>query len=148
MFNALLGNTTVPLLHQMARFAERRQDVLAGNIANISTPEYQMRDLPVSEFQAALEATVSSRVTRDAQGVEQWQFSPPRASSLSPSENQEKKLAAAAAAPVAIMFNDGNNRGIEHEIMEMTRNSMQHAAAIELLKMQFNRLEAVISGRV
>jgi len=61
MLQGLLNSTTVPLLEKVAAFTERRQDVLAGNIANIDTPDYKMRDLPVADFQNALTRAIEAR---------------------------------------------------------------------------------------
>jgi len=58
MLEQMLNSKSLPLLEKMAAFAERRQEVLAGNIANIDTPAYKMRDLPVKDFQQALRDAV------------------------------------------------------------------------------------------
>jgi flagellar basal-body rod protein FlgB len=52
---------TFPLLEQLAAFTERRHEVLTGNIANISTPDYKTRDLPVAKFQEALQQAVTNQ---------------------------------------------------------------------------------------
>jgi flagellar basal-body rod protein FlgB len=54
MLGSMTDSTTVGLLEKLAIFGERRQEILAGNVANIDTPGYKPRDLPVSEFQQAL----------------------------------------------------------------------------------------------
>src|SRR5262245_38973675 len=61
MLQSIFDSTTVPLLEKQAIFGERRQEVLAGNIANIDTPGYKMRDLPVAKFQEALQKAIESR---------------------------------------------------------------------------------------
>ena len=43
-------NTTIPLLQEVASFAEARHHVLAGNIANVDTPGYRVRDLSPETF--------------------------------------------------------------------------------------------------
>ena len=58
MLDQILNSNSLPLLEKMAAFSERRQEVLAGNIANIDTPGYKMRDLPVAEFRQALQEAV------------------------------------------------------------------------------------------
>ncbi len=58
MINDLMSTSTSSLLEKVMIFAEKRQEVLAGNIANIDTPDYVMRDLPVSDFKAAMTAAV------------------------------------------------------------------------------------------
>ncbi|MDF1745212.1 MAG: flagellar basal body protein [Gimesia sp.] len=63
MLDQILNSQSLPLLEKMAAFAERRQEVLAGNIANIDTPEYKMRDLPVNDFQVALREAIQLKDT-------------------------------------------------------------------------------------
>ena len=59
MIDQLFNSSTIPLLAKVAAFAERRHEALAGNVANISTPDYRTRDLPVADFRSALEEAVS-----------------------------------------------------------------------------------------
>ena len=54
---------------------------------------------------------------------------------------------AVESPPRGITFQDGNNRNIEMEAMELTKNSLLQNVAIELLNAQFTRLQAVISER-
>ncbi|EMI44450.1 flagellar basal-body rod protein FlgB [Rhodopirellula sp. SWK7] len=57
MFNPLAA-TTIGALEQTIAFTERRHELLAGNIANLSTPDYRSRDLDVDEFQTALARSI------------------------------------------------------------------------------------------
>lgn len=57
MFNPLAA-TTIGALEQTLSFTERRHEILAGNIANMSTPDYRSRDLDVSEFQSELAKSI------------------------------------------------------------------------------------------
>src|SRR4051812_5774485 len=111
MLQNLLGSSTLPLLRNLAVFAERRQDVLAGNIANISTPEYKTQDLPVAQFQETLNQAILQRVNHEAPGDVRWSF---QNSSSSPSSPQFSPdlFAATQAPPAAVTFQDGNNRSI------------------------------------
>src|SRR5262249_58624906 len=74
MIDQLFNSSTIPLLAKVAAFAERRHEALAGNIANISTPDYRTRDLPVADFRAALEEAVAH--SRPAAGRERkaWSY--------------------------------------------------------------------------
>ena len=143
MIGSLLGSTTIPLLEKVAVFGERRQEVLAGNLANIDTPNYRTRDLPVADFMQAL---------KDAAGLRSRLQSPDTLSTaLEPPAEQMARLFPdelfqAVEAPARnITFQDGGNRSIEHEVMEMTKNVMMQNFAIELMTAQMNLLETVIS---
>lgn len=146
----LLGSTTAPLLERTAAFTERRQDVLAGNIANISTPGYKTRDLPVQQFQAALkEAALRSQTPGNSTAeTAAWSFSQPLNPDTLAELFPDSMYQAGTAKPATPTFQDGNNRGVETELMELTKNQMLQSMAIELMTAQLNRLQMVVSERV
>jgi flagellar basal-body rod protein FlgB len=145
MIESLFNSSTIPMLAKAAAFAERRHEVLAGNVANISTPDYRTRDLPVAEFRAALEEAVARKRPVDSSGKPAWSFS---AGTSAAGEIFPKALFdALEAPPKTITFQDGNNRSVEKEVMEITKNSIMQTIAIELMNVQLNRLQAVISER-
>ena len=41
-----------PVLEQVVNFAQARHGVLAGNIANLDTPGYRVRDLSPEKFES------------------------------------------------------------------------------------------------
>lgn len=59
MFNPL-RSTTIGALEKTVAFTERRHAVLAGNLANMSTPDYRARDLDVDAFQTALADSIKA----------------------------------------------------------------------------------------
>ena len=141
MLQPLFDNSTLPLLEKMAVFGERRQQVLAGNIANIDTPNYKVRDLPVAEFERALQQAVARRTQPASLGHAPL-------SSSAPADEFPSDLFRAVESPTtSITFQDGANRNIEQELMEMTKNSMRQTYAIELMTAQMNLLQAVIAER-
>ncbi|MEZ6046931.1 MAG: hypothetical protein R3C11_15390 [Planctomycetaceae bacterium] len=54
MLNSIFDQTSIPLLEKVAQFGQKLHEVLAGNLANVDTPDYRPRDLPVDDFQQAL----------------------------------------------------------------------------------------------
>lgn len=189
MIRSLLNSTSIPLLERVAAFTERRQEVIAGNIANIDTPDYKMRDLPVADFQAALSQAIHRirylQADPQRQRLDLPTHSPVanafpsmnstgQASSgqLAPKDilvnglaagergqqllatnplqelNQRELYQSQIADSQNVLFHDSNNRSIEHQVMEMTKNSMMQRMAIELMMAQTRTLETVISERV
>lgn len=145
MIDQLFDSSTIPLLARVAAFTERRHEALAGNIANISTPDYRTRDLPVADFRAALNQAVEHKRPAGNSGPSAWSFA---AGPAAPVELFPDTLfRAVEAPPKTLTFQDGNNRSVEKEVMEMTKNSLMQSAAIELMNAQLNRLQAVISER-
>jgi flagellar basal-body rod protein FlgB len=147
MIDSLFNTSTIPLLAKAAVFAERRHEVLAGNVANISTPDYRTRDLPVAEFRAALEEAVARKRPLDSSGRPAWSFSAGTRPASAGANFPQTLFQGLEAPPKTITFQDGNNRSIEKEVMEITKNSIMQTVAIELMNVQLNRLQAVISER-
>lgn len=147
MTRILPETRTLSLLEKVAVFSQKRQEVLAGNIANISTPGYRTRDLPVGDFQQALNKAIDLRKPSPPSLGDELM---PRQATRDMVENVFKSelFLAQERKPGDLTFQDSANRSIETEVMEMTRNSLTQAAAIELLTAQFRMTEAVISGRV
>jgi flagellar basal-body rod protein FlgB len=145
MLQSIFDSSTIPLLQKQAIFGERRQEVLAGNIANIDTPDYKMRDLPVAKFQQALQKAIDNRKTqtvRSVNGVTQT------AGDNSIEELFPHTLFQATEAPQQdITFQDANNRSVENANMEMLKNAMMQSFAVELMHTQLNMLQTVISER-
>jgi flagellar basal-body rod protein FlgB len=143
MYTSLFQSTTIPVLEQLADFAQTRHTVLAGNIANLDTPGYLVRDLPVEDFQARLKKAIESR--RQPQPAR----SPGElAYLLGDQDRQEPELAKVARDSKTILRHDKDNVGMEHQVSEMVKNQLQHNLAIALLTKQFRLLEVAISGRL
>ncbi|MFN0196675.1 MAG: flagellar basal body rod protein FlgB [Planctomycetaceae bacterium] len=163
MLQPILNSTTIPILERVAAFNERRQEVLAGNIANIDTPGYRTRDLPVARFQESLEKMIAQRRTGFTpsantgstipmnSGLSQGQ-SLQRLVSLSGSSSavdpQRELFQTVEVSPSQdLTFQDGNNRSLEREMMQLTKNVMMQTFAIEVMASQMNMIETAIVGR-
>ena len=137
MYQNIFGSTSIPVLEQTVYFTQARHNVLAGNIANLDTPGYQVRDLSVEDFQTRLKEAIKTR------------RQPPPA--RSPGERLTQPgptLAEVAKNPKSILYHDGSNVGIEHQVTEMVKNQMQHNMALSIMASQFRLLQAAISERV
>lgn len=145
MINGVFNSTSIPLLEQVVRFSEERHKVLAGNVANIDTPGYQPRDLPVEKFQQALQDAIASRQSAQQQSAgmpDATQAAKPVDQFFTPDLFQSH-----TAAAQNITFQDGNNRSVEWGMMELQKNSGMQRFAIEVITSQLNMLQSVISER-
>lgn len=153
MLEQMLNSKSLPLLEKMAAFTERRQDVLAGNIANIDTPTYKMRDLPVDDFQKALREAVELKSKLTEPAARRSLAMPETLGDQRPVVTELEELfprslfQAREASPQNITFQDDNNRSIESQVMKMTKNSMMQQFAVEVMMAQLNQLFTVISER-
>lgn len=155
MINSFVQPPAVPLLKQVAQFNERRQQVLAANIAKIDTPDYKTRDLPVDAFQNAMKKAVqqlnspSHRTSQSSSSLLPIQFP----SSLTTREAAVEELFSedlfrSQELPAnSLGLQDNGKRNIEHEVMEMTRTLMMQSYAMQMMTSQYDLLEAVIAGQ-
>lgn len=136
MYSNLFQSSTIPLLKEVASFAQARHTVLAGNIANLDTPGYKVRDLSVEDFQQRLQKAIERRGRP-----------PATRSAGDPYDERDTMLAQISKDPKTILYHDKSNVGIEYQVTEMVKNQMQHNLALALMTSQFRLLQAAISGR-
>ncbi len=126
-------------MEQVVGFTEARQNVLAGNIANLDTPGYKARDLSVEDFQNRLKQAVNAR--RHAAIYRSPGEGPINSSSRS------VNIASVAKDSKTITRHDGDNVGMEYQVSEMVKNQMRHNMALSIMVSQFRLLQAVISEK-
>ena len=128
----MFRGTSIPVLEQVVNFSQARHNVLAGNIANMDTPGYQVRDLSPQRFQELLKEAI---VRRDHE----------RAGPFAGSDGTA--LEQIGGNLQGILFHDLSNDNIEYQVAEMTKNQMQHNMALSIMGSQFRLLQAAISER-
>lgn len=144
-------------LEETIAFAERRHSVLAGNLANMDTPDYKARDLNVDAFQKSLKELIT-RAKNNA-GRSQGDVSARSPGGLlSPGTLQGNGAGGSLASEqtvddvrdvsTQIVYHDGSNDNLETQITEIAKNQAMHSTAIALLKSQFRTLQMAISGNV
>lgn len=137
MLSGMFQSTTIPMLQEVLDFAQTRHTVLAGNIANLDTPGYKVRDLSLKDFQQRLQAAIRRRhdpPVHRSPGDEFWQSEP--------------ELAEVAETSKTILYHDKSNVGIEYQVTEMIKNQARHNLALTIMTNQFRLLQAAVSGRV
>lgn len=102
-----------------------RHDAIAANIANAETPHYKRVDLAPS-FRAELQSALAGQ---DAGKL----------GSLRPELAVDSQ-----ALPVN---RDGNTVNLEHELVELSQNSLQHAVETQLVSSSLLKLRLAITGK-
>lgn len=126
MATSLVTSTPISVLEQVVAFTEARHDVLAGNIANLDTPGYRVRDLSVDQFQETLKDVIE-------------------ASSGGEISDADAALLEASDSMKHILFHDGSDVGMEQQVTEITKNQFMHNLAISILSSQYRMLESAIT---
>jgi len=121
----VVNTSEIQMLERVLAFTETRHQILANNIANIDTPGFKVKDLDLNRFQQdLLEATRS----REA-----------------PSSGEDPFRRAKVDFDQYLLFHDGNNRSIEKQMTAITKNSILHNVATEILRTRYQLLERAIS---
>lgn len=130
----VLQNNTLTALEQTLTFSQRRHDLLAGNVANLDTPGYRARDLDVGGFQNALaESLDAASRPNTAQGARPV--------------TREDLRHGPRTAMEQVVFHDGSDVSLEHQVTEISKNQHLHNLAITTLRSQFSLLRAAITER-
>ncbi len=135
MLDSWLSNSTLPALEQTAVFAQKRHQLLAGNLANLDTPDYQTRDLSLTEFQAQLKAATDpskSSATIYVPGKGQQTIT------------QQHAIEKARDVSKQILYHDGGDVSLEQQVTEISKNQSMHNTAIALMRSQFQTLQVAI----
>jgi len=137
MLANLFNSTSIPALGEVMNFAQARHTVLTGNVANVNTPGYRLRDLSQTEFQQRLKEAIAA-----SQKLNQ-PMSPGAASSLpgDPMRQVRNSLE-------NIIYHDDTNIDLEKQVAEMTKNHLLHNFALTVMTDQFQLLQSAISERV
>lgn len=101
-----------------------RQEAIASNIANVDTPGYRRIDL-APDFAAELRARLAAGEAPASMGAPRL-AEDPSARTLNP---------------------DGNTVELDHELLQMNRNMMEHDFLTELVTSSIKQLRLAITGR-
>jgi flagellar basal-body rod protein FlgB len=150
----VLASPSVTLLEQVVNFTQARHGVLAGNIANIDTPEYKTRDLSPDRFQESLKEAME----KGRQRTPVHYVSPGISGNLSTLHTKSTESASGARtydnmrevkdSMKHILYHDGHDVSLEAQVTELAKNQSMHNMAISLLSVQFRQLNSAISERV
>lgn len=129
MIPPLGSSTTYQLAQRLLDASVLRQEAIAANIANAETPGYGRVDV-APDFLATLRA----------------QFAPGQAN---PGQNMAGLTPRLAVDPTARSIRpDGNTVELEHELMEMSRNRVNHEFLADLIGGHIKQLRMAIKGRI
>ncbi len=141
---ALFNSTTIPVLEQVVDFAQSRHNVLAGNLANLDTPGYRVRDLSQENFENQLGEALRVRDQAPSAGTE---YSVLSTQDLENAPRRQDAIGEVRDRVKGMVYHDEGNVGLEQQVTEMSKNQTRHNLALAILNSQFKLLEAAISER-
>ena len=129
-----MGPDDIPLfamLKSRLGYLSERQKVIAQNVANADTPEYQPRDLKAYTFQASLAQQTTGQayrggpVSQAAGGIQMLATSPAHMAPLKPAS-----VWRSPEGPDSETTLDGNSVTLEDQMLKMTDARMNYDAAV------------------
>ena len=131
MLDRLLNQSATATLERVAGFHAARHQVLADNVANVSTPGYRQKDLDESAFRQALRRRLDDADRTGASDL----------SDLQPGQARDPRLG-------GVVFHDGGNRSAEELLGEQAKNALRHNMSVELLRKQYSAFHMALRERV
>ncbi len=126
MIDPLFQTTNYQLARKLLDVAALRQDAIATNVANAETPGFRRLDI-APDFAMQLRSRMESGDFAQS------------ANSLVPHLAEDQ--AARSIRP------DGNTVEIEHELLAMNRNAVEHQFLSDIVSSNLKQLKMAITGR-
>ena len=126
MVDPIFQSDNYVLARKLLDAAVVRQEAVAANIANAETPGYHRMDV-APDFAEQLKSHVAAGDLASS------------AASLKPSLAEDPS--ARAVRP------DGNSVEIEHELLAMNKNAVEHEYLTEIISQNIKQLKMAITGR-
>ena len=145
----MFSDSTLKSLEHTISFTERRHAILAGNIANTDTPDYQTKDLSVENFQRSLhDAFQAERQEQEMSPGLRLSLLGSTSPASSPSFEDSKKVAMESVrdSMKQIVYHDGSDDSLEMQVTQIAKNQSMHTMAIAMMKTQFRQLQMAITG--
>jgi flagellar basal-body rod protein FlgB len=149
MIESILQATPFGVVEQMARFAQARHTVLAGNIANLDTPGYRARDLSPELFRRRLAEALMAQRSASAMplgGAGQGSAAAWAGAGAGPTHRPG--LEHATDDLKSLLRHDENDVGLEQQVAAVAKNQLEHNLALAVMSNQVRLLQAAISERV
>lgn len=147
MLPNLFTSTNIPALGEVLNFAQSRHTVLAGNIANINTPGYKVRDLSLETFQQKLKQAIDAGNARP-EPLSPGILSPGISSAgMSPSQPGDE-MREVRESLKNVLYHDDTNIDLERQVAEISKNQFLHNFALTVMTDQMSLLQTAISERV
>ena len=144
MINGVTNSMGLDVLERMVQFSAARHEVIANNVANLSTPGFQAQDLSVEAFQGQLADAIDQRRSGSGDARQTLQMA-----NTSQVEFLEDGLNVQPESKGQnILFHDKNNRSLERTMQDLVKNFMTFQASAQLLRNRFDIINTAISERV
>jgi len=134
----------LPALEKMFLFSGQRQRLIAHNIANIDTPNFQGVDVDPQGFQRSLSKALQER--RDRNGGASGEIDISQANEVSMVGG---RMELNPTTPIdGVLFQDRNHRDLERLMQDMVENATMFRVASDLMRKNQSLIRSAIAQRV
>lgn len=145
LIDGVTNADAIPALSAMVEFAGKRQELIAHNVANISTPNFRPVDVSVERFRGQLAEAVDRRRERFGGQRGDLRMSPTKEVAQ---DRSGRLWIRPTEAGRNVLFHDRNNRDVERLMQDLAENTAVFRVATDLLRAQTEQLRSAISLRV
>ncbi|MCC6425352.1 MAG: flagellar basal body rod protein FlgB [Phycisphaerales bacterium] len=143
----ITNSGAIPVLEASMRFAAQRQRMIAGNIANISTPDYRQKDVSVKGFEHELARAVDARRDRSGGESGRLELRSTQELRIKDGPNGQEMTLSPRTSSGNILFHDRNNRDIERLMQDMVETAETFRTASEFMRGRLSLLRSAIAQR-
>jgi len=135
MFDLVSSNPMIQMMDKSMTLASRRMTLIAGNLANIDTPNYQARDF---SFEDAFKEAVASASGQNSPGFHSLPSYFPATSSIA---------SGSSSSSPAFERNDLNDVSLDHQTMLMAKTMNIYQLSSSFAQLELRRtLGAIRDG--
>ena len=135
----------LPALANTLRFAGARQRLIAHNVANLDTPNFQPRDVSIKDFQASLSDAIDRRRAFNGGLSGELRFGGTREVRTTRRGGLELRPESHAGS---VLAHDRNSTDMERLLQDMVENANVYRVASDFMRQQTQRLHLAIGERV
>ncbi len=133
-------------LEAMLKFSAQRQKILAHNIANIDTPNFQAKDVDPKEFQRLLgEAIDKRRAGKGGASGGGLDFGSSRQIKV---DRSGRMTLTPMSATDGVLFHDRNQRDLERMMQDLVENASMFRVAADMIRQRRTQILGAIAQRV
>jgi len=145
LIDQLTNAGALPSLELTMRFAAQRQRLIAHNVANLDTPNFEQRGVSPREFQRTLDRAVRDRRERTGgmHGELDW------AETAELGKDRSGELVITGRTPSGgVLYHDRNNRDLERLMQALAETTAAFRVASDLYRSQRGMILGAIAERV
>lgn len=135
----------LPALEAMMRFASQRQRLLVHNIANLTTPQFEAKDVSVTAFQKTLASAIERR--RSDTGGQRGELELSGNDEIVSTGDGDFVLKPMTVSE-GFRFKDGTKKSLEKQMQALAENTTVFRAASDLWRQQHDMIKMAIAQRV